>query len=171
VNAPAEATAASVTCAPWFPPPREARIASARAASDVHCARPWLQHVRGLVRHDAGELGLVLREEDEPRVHADVSADEGEGIDRVVLDREVIDVAARAVGRGEEPRAEGGDIVGDLRVVHVHGVDPHLAHDAVADGALLLLGERGRGDVAEVGQGLAQRRKDSAEEAGDEEDA
>jgi hypothetical protein len=53
-----------------------------------------------------GELDLVLREREEARVHADVPADEREGVDAVVLHHEEVEVAARALDAGEQARAE-----------------------------------------------------------------
>ena len=67
-------TAASVTWPLWPPPLREARMATASAASEAICvprwpcmARAWWRcgDVRDLVREHAGQLGLVLRERDE----------------------------------------------------------------------------------------------------------
>ena len=103
-------------CPLWLPPLREARIASERrergplgAARAVHHARlVLLQDVRRLVAQDAGQLRLALREQEEPRVHADVPAHEREGVDGVVLHHEVVDVGMRDVRDGEEARAEGG---------------------------------------------------------------
>jgi hypothetical protein len=109
-----------------------------------------LEHVPDFVRHDARKLGFRLGEEDEARVHADVAADHREGVDRLVADHEEIDVLMGRVGSGEEPLAQGIDVVEDLRVFDVVLVDAHLAHDAIADRLFLLLGKRGRGDVAKI---------------------
>jgi hypothetical protein len=139
-----------------------------------HARLVLLQDVRDLMADDGGELGLGLRDLDEAAVDADVPADQREGVDRVFLHDEEIDVLARAAfGRGEEARAERRDVVGDLRVVHVRRIDAHLAHDPVADGALLRLRKRRGGGVSEIGKrdlgrcrGTDERR--GAEEGGDE---
>ena len=92
-------------------------------------------------------------------MHADVAAHEGEGVDGFVLHHEEIDVLAPAFRNGEEARADRRDIVRHLGVVEVGGIDAHVAHDAVADGALLRVRERGGGGVAQIGQALRGRRE------------
>ena len=130
-----------------------------RAALPVQHARlVALQHVRGLVREHARQLGFALREQDERGVHADVPAGEREGVDRIVLHHEVVDLARRFVGDRQQARAERGDVVCDFGVVEVGGIDTNVPHDAVADCALLRIGERGGRGVAEIGKGLGERR-------------
>src|SRR5207248_909650 len=81
-----------------------------------------------------------------------------EGVDGVVAHHEEIDVLMRPVGGGEQSLAERVDVVVDLRIVDVVLVDAHVAHDAVADGALLLLRKRGGGRIAQVRQRLRAAR-------------
>jgi len=64
---------------------------------------------------------------------------------------EELDGAARRVRGPQQAVAQGLHVVGDLRVVHEGGVDAHLAHHAIADGALLLVREDGIRGVAKVG--------------------
>lgn len=113
-----------------------------------------LQDVADFVAHHARQLRFVLGEQDGGRVHPDVAAHEGEGVDGVVLHHEEIDVAAGSVGGGEQARAQRRDVVGDLGVVDVVLVDAHLAHDAVADRALLGVGQRRRRGVTQVRKAL-----------------
>ncbi len=54
-----------------------------------------LRNVRDLVREHARELGFVLREQDEPGVHADEAAGQRERIDRGIRHREKFEVLAR----------------------------------------------------------------------------
>ena len=133
-----------------------------------HARLVALQDVRRLVGHHARELVLVLGEEDQPAVDADMAADEREGVHDIVLHHEVIDVAARRIRHREQARADRGDVVGDLRILDVVLVDAHLAHDAVADGAFLLVGKGGGRGIAKIGQGLRPRGQgENQEEGGD----
>jgi hypothetical protein len=88
-----------------------------------------------------------------------MSAHHRECVDRIVAHDEEIDVLARRpFDGGEQPLAERVDVVEDLRVVDEGGIHARLAHELVPDGFLLRLGERRRGDVAEVGQHLRSGR-------------
>ena len=99
----------------------------------------------------------------------DVAADQREGVDRVVLHDEELDGTARRVGGPQQAVAQGLHVVGDLRVVDERRVDAHLAHDAVADGALLLVRQDRVRGIAEVGQHLRLRRQQGgADGQGDE---
>ena len=91
----------------------------------------------------------------------------------IVLHHEVADVAPRVVRPAHEAGAEAGDVVGDLGIVHVRGVVADVAHDAIADRALLLLGDRRRADVAQVREDLrdgargVERKEQGGDDSGD----
>ena len=138
---------------------RGERSPLAAALAMQHARLVALQDVRGLVRQHARELRLGLRERDESAVDPDVAAHERECVDHFVLNHEIVDIAARRIGDGEQPRAQRGNVVGDLGIVDVVLVDAHLAHDAVADGAFLLVRKAGGRGVAQVGKALRERRR------------
>ena len=84
-----------------------------------HARDVALRDVRDLVREHARELGLVLREQDEAGVDADVAARQRERVDRVVGHREELEVLARVARCGDEPAAELVQVVVDLGIVEV----------------------------------------------------
>jgi hypothetical protein len=89
--------------------------------------------VSGLVGHDTGELGLVVRGEEESRIDVEVTPGRGERIHRLrVIDDVDLPLHLRTI-----PLAEGDDLVGHAAdVVHDDGV---VVVDDVLLGLELLL--------------------------------
>jgi hypothetical protein len=157
---------------------REDRQRERRERGELHAALAVeharlvvLQDVPDLVGEHARELRFVVGEQEQGAVHADVAAGKREGVDGVVAHHEEIDRRVWAVRGGEQPRAHRVDVIRDLGVVDVIGVRPHVAHDAVADGLLLLRRQRGGGDVAEIRQALREGEGRVGEQEGGDEGA
>ena len=158
-----------------LPPARAASTASASAASDISRLFCWpcehardmaLRDVRDLVREHARELGLVLREQDEAGVDADVAARQRERIDRGVGHREELEVLARVARGGDEPAAELVQVVDDLGIVQEGALRASLAHDRLAELALLRGREIHLRRIAEIGNEPAATASAAAATAG-----
>ena len=106
------------------------------------------------MRDHAGEFRFVLREHDEPGVDADVTAGQRERVDLRVGHREELEVLLGIGGRVDEAVAELVQVVVDFRIVEIAARRADLAHDGLADLALLRRRERDLRRIAEVGQGL-----------------
>jgi hypothetical protein len=146
--------------AAWTPsalPPAVAGLLLRRdAARDVA-----LRDVRELVRQHRGQGVGRGGQRDQAQVHAHVAAGQREGVHGTVVDEKDLpreggvdvglDVAAGTRG-AQQRRVQLLHVVEQDGVVEVGGVAPAFAQDGVADAALLVDGEVGRG-------GLAQRRQ------------
>ena len=151
-------------CTPWpplAPPAREARIAERQARQRQqhrvllvgdHARHVPLRDVRDFVREHACELRLVLREQDETGVDADVAAGQRKGVDLRVGHREELEVLLGVVRRRHEPVPELVQVVVDLRVLQIAALRADLADDRLADLAFLRGRERDLRRVAEIGQ-------------------
>ena len=89
------------------------------------------------MREHARELGLVLREQDEAGVDADVAARQREGVDLRVGHREELEVLLGVVRRGHQAVAELVQVVVDFRILQIAALRADLADDRLADLALL----------------------------------
>ena len=99
-----------------------------------------------------GEFGFALRAEQQARVHADKSTWQGERVDGVVGDSEKLERTPRIRTVANQPIANGVQIVVNVGIVHIRGVGADLAHDALAEFALLRGGQRALRNIAQVGQ-------------------
>jgi hypothetical protein len=120
-----------------------------------HARDVALLHVADLVRQHRGQFRLVLRRDQQLRVHADEAAGQRERIDHRIAhgkEEEIgIRLAARAGRERHEVFAEVVQVLDDRVVVEVIGIAPDVVHDLLAQLAL----EHGR----QVGtRGVAERR-------------
>ena len=113
-----------------------------------------LRDVGNLVREHTCQLGFGLGGEDQPGMHTDKTPGHGKGVERGITHDEEFKILARVATRGNQPVAQGIDVVGQLRVVVVAEVAPNLVHDVFAQTTLLEQRERRLGHIAKIRQFL-----------------
>ena len=132
---------------------RRRRRDDARARAILDAARDVaLGDVRDLVRVHAGELALVARVEQQPRVDADESAGQRKRVDGRVVDQEETESPVAVLRHAREPQPEGLQVLVGLRVLEHAARVPEAAHDHAADPIFVLEAERGRRRRAHLGQ-------------------
>ena len=144
-----------------------ARLTSERLELARDAARDVpLRHVRHFVPEHRGQLVAGDGDGDQPEVHADEAAGQGEGVDARVAHQERLpgealidvggDVAEPAAG-GHQRLPHRLQVLEQQGVVDVVRIDLDLAHDLVADLALGADAEVGGIGIAERGQVVLRR--------------
>jgi hypothetical protein len=111
-----------------------------------------LRDVRDFVREHPGQLVFASRCFEEARMHADVAAGQGKGINVRVIDHEERECVSAVIGLGGYAMTDVVDVFGDLRVFDQLSAGADLMHDRTADLCLGTLRQGGVRRAAEVGQ-------------------
>ena len=127
-----------------------------------------LQDMRDFVAHHASEFRLALGSQQRAGIHADEAAHHRECVNRIFLDHEEFEIAARRIAGQGELAAEAGDVVGQFRVLHEGTVGSDRHHDALADDAFLRFRQRGVRGIAEIGQAGLRAHRSGEERRGEQ---
>ena len=116
-----------------------------------------LGDVRGFVGHDAGELVLVARRQDQAAVDGDEAARHGEGIDDRVAHHEVVELMLAFLGPARQAMSDLLDVVAHLRVFQHAAALAHLPEPAESGLVLILQGHGRIRRAAEIREVLLGR--------------
>ena len=111
-----------------------------------------LGDVGDLVCDDAGQLVLVSSGLDQARVHADVAAGQGEGVDVGVVHDEECERVVSVISLRGDAVADIVDVLGDLRIFDDCTAEANIAHDLPANLRLDRLGKHRVGGATHVRQ-------------------
>jgi hypothetical protein len=92
-----------------------------------------LGHVGNFVGQHRGQFRFRLGGENQPRMHADVAAGHGEGIEGRVAQREKLELLPQFGTARRKPVAEPVEEAGDFGIVEIGGIAADFEHDRFAD--------------------------------------
>ena len=86
-----------------------------------------LRHVGDFVRHDRGQFALVIRVAEQGGVEDHIAAEEGEGVDLVVINQIEVERGTHRVGVSHQTHTQPVDILHQQRVVDQRRATAQLA--------------------------------------------
>ena len=86
-----------------------------------------LRHVGDFVRHDRGQFALIIGIAEQGRVEDHIAAEEGEGVDLVVINQVEVERGAHRIRMRDQTHAQPVDVLHQQRVVDQRRAAAQLA--------------------------------------------
>ena len=102
-----------------------------------------LRNVGYFVCNDAREFVFASRGFEQARVHADVAAGQGEGINSLIIDGEERETVVAVVGLRDDAAADLVDVLGDQRILDNLSTAADIAHDHPPQPRFIAVGQDG----------------------------
>ena len=110
----------------------------------LHSARQVaLGHVGNFMAHNTGQFSFVFRQQHQPAVDRNDTTGRCEGVDRLVVYQQEMEVAAGFVAVGGQAKAQVPDIAFHQRIVDDVGQAVEFPHQSLAVSPFVLLGHDG----------------------------